>query len=208
MGPHEAVTGVIVAGGKSTRFGTDKASAVLAGTALLDWVVRGVSPSCAAVVVVRARGQALPHFESAAPVTVVDDEYEEKGPLAGLVSGLAVASTPLAFAASCDVPLVRRELVAGLASLAAAWDVVVPHVEGFPQPLLAIYRVASCLPAFRAAVEADRLKITAAYSGLRVRPVREPEVRAFDPEIESFRNLNRVDDVAGIESALLARERN
>ncbi len=205
MDAHEAVTGVIVAGGKSTRFGSDKASAVVAGRTLLEWVVRGVAPSCTALVVVRAAGQQLPPFEATIPVTVVDDQYHEKGPLAGLVSGLAAATTPLAFAASCDVPLVRAELVAGLASVAAQHDVVVPHVEGFPQPLLAVYRVASCLPVFRAAVEADRLKITVAYAGLRVRPVREPEVRRLDPELESFRNLNRADDLTGIESLLLAR---
>ncbi len=206
MSTHEPVTGLVVAGGKSTRFGTDKASAIVAGRSLLEWVVRGVSPACAAIVIVRAAGQELPLFEAALPPTVVDDQYPEKGPLAGLVSGFAAVSTPLAFAVSCDVPLVRPGMVGGLASLAAGYDVVVPHVEGFPQPLLTVYRPASCLPVFRAAVEAGRLKITAAYSGLRVRPVREPEMRTLDPALESFRNLNRVDDLAGIESLLRARE--
>lgn len=205
-GAHEAITGLVVAGGKSTRFGADKASAMIAGRSLLEWVVRGVSPACSAIVVVRARGQILPPVQTGIAVTVVEDEYDEKGPLAGLVSGLAAMATPLAFAVSCDVPLVRAELVGGLAGLAANRDVVVPHVEGFPQPLLAIYRTETCLPAFRRAVEEDRLKITAAYIGLRVLPVREPRVRELDAGLLSFRNINRLDDLTGIESLLALRK--
>ncbi|MEX0783807.1 MAG: molybdenum cofactor guanylyltransferase [Dehalococcoidia bacterium] len=205
MNAREAVTAVVVAGGKSTRFGSDKASAIVAGRPLLGWVVRGVSPACEALVVVRAEGQALPEAATDRPVKVVDDLYEGKGPLAGLVAGLAACETPLAFAVSCDVPLVRSDLVTGLAGLAAENDIVIPHVDGFPQPLLAIYRVESCLPVFRRAVEEERLKITHAFLGLRVRAAREPEVRAFDPDLESFTNLNRADDLSEIEALLLKR---
>lgn len=205
MSTKQGVTAVVVAGGKSTRFGRDKASAIVAGRPLLEWVVRAVAPACTVVVVVRAQGQELPTL-TGAPVTVVDDEYEEKGPLAGLVAGFAVVSTPLAFAVSCDVPLVRAELVSGLAALADGVDVVVPHVDGYAQPLLAIYRVRTCLPAFRRAVEEDRLKITLAFAGLRARAVREAELEAFDPGLGSFRNLNRADDLGEIEVLLRARE--
>jgi molybdopterin-guanine dinucleotide biosynthesis protein A len=201
----EPLTAVIVAGGKSTRFGSDKASAVVAGRTLLEWVVRGVAPACEAVVVVRARGQDLPAFETDLPVMVVEDVYEAKGPLAGLVAGFAAVSTPLAFAASCDVPLVRPALVSGLAALSGEHDIVIPHVDGFPQPLLAVYRAGVCLPAFRRAVEEDRLKITVAFAGLRVRAAREPELRGLDPGLESFRNVNRADDLGEIEALLRAR---
>lgn len=206
MTTPEPVTGVIVAGGKSTRFGSDKASAVVAGRTLLEWVMRGVAPACEAVVVVRAKAQELPAFAADVPVTVVEDLYEAKGPLAGLVAGFGAVSTPLAFAASCDVPLVRPALVSGLAALAEGYDIVVPHVDGFPQPLLAVYRAGVCLPAFRQSVDEDRLKITVAFAGLRVRPARESDLRALDPGLESFRNVNRSDDLGEIEALLRARE--
>ncbi len=202
---HEAVTGLVVAGGKSSRFGSDKASAVVAGRTLLDWVLRGIAPACEALVVVRGRGQVLPLVDVELPVVVIDDAYHEKGPLAGLVAGMGAIHTPLAFAASCDVPLTESSLVSGLATLADGFDVVVPHVDGFPQPLLAIYRPSTCLNPFREAVDHDRLKITAAYSGLRVRVVREPDLRTMDPALASFRNLNRVDDLAAVERLLTGR---
>jgi molybdopterin-guanine dinucleotide biosynthesis protein A len=205
MSTHEPVTALIVAGGKSTRFGSDKASAVVAGRPLLEWVVRGVSPACAAIVVVGARGQAIAGFETEHRLTFVEDEYPDQGPLAGLVSGLPAVSTPLVFAVSCDVPLVQPGLIAGLATIAKGFDVLVPEVGGFLQPLHAVYRVAACLPVFRAAVQAGRLKITSGYSGLRVRTVGELEVRTLDPDLASFRNVNRADDLPGIEELLLAR---
>ena len=202
--PPEPLTGLVLAGGKSSRFGSDKASAIVSGRTLLEWVLVALAPVCESLVVVRASGQVLPRLDLGTPIVIADDLYGEKGPLAGLVSGFEAVRTPLAFAASCDVPLLRSALVAGLAALAGEYDVVVPHVDGFPQPLLAIYRPSSCLGPFRQAVEDERLKITAAYAGLNVRVAREADVRQFDPDLSSFRNLNRAEDVDEI-AALLAR---
>ena len=203
--PHEPLTGLVVAGGRSTRFGSDKASAVVAGRTLLDWVLRGLAPACEAFVVVRARGQVLPPVTADLPLHIVDDAYEAKGPLAGLVAGFGAVTTPLAVAASCDVPLLLPALASGLAGLAEGFDVVLPHVDGFPQPLVAVYRPSTCLVPFRDAVEHDRLKITAAFAGLRVRAVREPEIRTLDPTLASFHNLNRVTDLVEVERLLRAR---
>lgn len=127
------------------------------------------------------------------------DRYAGKGPLAGLVSGLPEVRTEFAFAMSCDAPLVRPSLVALLLGRSAMVDVVCPLVEGHLQPLVALYRVDACLPVFRESVEADRLKITAAYGGLRLAVVSEAEARAADPDLRSFRNINRPERLAEIE---------
>lgn len=199
------LTGLILAGGKSSRFGSDKASALLAGKPLLCWVALALAGVCEALVVVRAKGQQLPPFEAGVPTTVVDDRYEAKGPLAGLVAGFAAVSDGLVFATSCDAPLLKPELVRFLAGAAPGHDVVIPHVDGFPQPLMAVYRPQACLPVFEGCVERDVLKITVAFKGLDVRVVREPEVRTVDPELRSFRNANRPEALEGIAALLLER---
>jgi molybdopterin-guanine dinucleotide biosynthesis protein A len=196
------LAGLILAGGKSTRFGEDKASAVLAGKPMLQWVVSRLEGVCLSIVVVRAAGQVLPHIDCAIPIESVEDLYEGKGPLAGLVAGLGTVGDGLCFATSCDAPLLRPELVVHIASLAEGYDIVCPHAGGFPQPLSAVYRAETCLPVFRESVERDVLKITAAFASLRVRIVREPELRAMDPDLRSFRNANRPDVAAGIEALL------
>lgn len=207
MSDHQPLTGLILAGGKSTRFGSDKATTMLAGRMLVEWVARALGTACERIVVVRAAGQHIPRFDAAVPVAMVEDIYEAKGPLAGLVAGFRATDTPLAFAASCDVPLIEPVLVSGLASLAATHDIVIPQVDGFLQPLLAVYRPAGCLPVFERAIERDVLKITAAYGGLRVRIAREHDLRDLGSSLESFANLNRAEDLARIESVLIARDR-
>ena len=185
-----ALSGIVLAGGKSRRFGSDKASADLLGRPLLQWVVSALEGPCDEVIVVRARNQPLPALHATIPVRAVDDLYDGLGPLAGLVAGLAVATGDLCFAASTDVPLLRPALVELLARRATAADVVCPNVKGFMQPLLAVYRRAACLPLFQAAVEKTQLKITSAYAGLQVDVVNEEDVRTADPRLWSFRNAN------------------
>ncbi len=198
----ESVAGLVLAGGKSSRFGSDKASALLAGRPMLQWVVSALGSTCDSIVVVRAAGQVLPGIDSPVPLNVVEDEYPGKGPLAGLVSGFPAVRADVCFAVSCDSPLVRPELVAWLAGEAAGHDIVCPYVEEFLQPLCAVYRPTTCLPVFRDFVERDILKITMAFGPLDALIVREPDIRAVDPDLRSFRNANRPEALADIQRML------
>lgn len=195
----DAVTGVVLAGGKSTRFGSDKASALLRGRPLLQWVLDAVGAASEAVVVVKARGQVLPAVACPVPWVVVEDIYEAQGPLAGLVAGFERVQTPLAFATSCDSPLLAPTLVSHLAGLAGEADIVCPEVGGRHQPLAAIYRPASCLPAFRRSVESGRLRIIDGFEGLRVQMVAERELVDVDQRLLSFENANTPERLAEID---------
>lgn len=195
----EAVAGLVLAGGQSSRFGSDKASALLAGRPLLQWVISALGGVCESIVVVRAARQVLPKIESQAPVRVVEDVYPGKGPLAGLVTGLAATNAELCFAVSCDAPRVRPEIVSWLAAQAGGHDVVCPRVGGVLQPLCAVYRVATCLPAFRDLVERDLLKLVAALEEVDTLIVPEEDVLAVDLDLRSFVTANRPETLAGIQ---------
>lgn len=197
------LTGLILAGGKSSRFGRDKASALLHGRPLLQWAVSALEPVATAVVIVKAVGQQLPPIETVIPLTVIDDQYEGMGPLAGLVTGFTAVETDLCFATSCDAPLLEPGLVRMLVSRAEQADVVAPFVEGFMQPLVAIYRPSGCAPVFEACLREGKLRIVPAYPDLRTVVVREDEVREADPGLRSFRNANRPERLAEIEALLV-----
>lgn len=201
-GRRPGLAGVILAGGRSSRFGSDKASALLLGRPLLQWAVEALSPVCDELVIVAAEGQHLPAIETTLPMTRAIDTYEAKGPLAGLATGFAHASASLAFATSCDAPLIVPELVRALAAMADDYDIVCPFVGGFMQPLTAVYRPAACRPIFQDFIARDVLKITAAFGPLRVRLVRDDEVRRFDPGFASFENANRPEALHRIEQRL------
>jgi molybdopterin-guanine dinucleotide biosynthesis protein A len=200
-----SLTGVILAGGKSSRFGSDKASAPLLGKPMLQWAASALSGVCGELVIVVAEGQELPPFEVTVPVRTVVDRYPGKGPLAGLATGFSAVRTELCYATSCDAPLIQPALVELLAGLADDYDIVCPLVEDYLQPLTAVYRAAACGPVFEEFIARDVLKITAAFGPLRMRVVREDEVRAADPELESFVNANRPEVVAEIEERLRGR---
>jgi molybdopterin-guanine dinucleotide biosynthesis protein A len=136
------------------------------------------------------------------PLVVVEDLYEAKGPLAGLVTGFAAVGTPLCFATSCDAPLLQPGIVRLLGQRAEGQDIACPLVNGFLQPLVAVYRPAACLPVFREFVGREVLKITAAYGPLRSAIVSEDELRKVDRELRSFLNANRPERLAEIAELL------
>jgi molybdenum cofactor guanylyltransferase len=193
------LTGLILAGGRSTRFGSDKASAIVGGRPLLQWVASALESVSGALVIVRAAGQALPPFSVDIPVLVAEDRYEAKGPLAGLVSGFPHVATEYCFAVSCDVPLLQPALVSYLHGLAPGHDIVCPYFGEFAEPLTAIYRPGTCLSPFERSVESGVLKIVAAYGSLDVLKVEEPALRRVDPELRSFLNANRPEALEEVE---------
>jgi molybdenum cofactor guanylyltransferase len=198
------IAAIIVAGGKSTRLGRDKASEPLLGIPLLQRVVNRLAGLVDEYVIVKARGQRLPELLPPASLVVVEDVYPEIGPLGGLYAGLRSLDSPYAVAFACDMPLLQRPLVEELIRLAPGHDIVVPVREGFPEPLCAAYS-RTCLAPIQEQIDSGNYKIAGFYG--RLRPLYlSPEVwRAFDPEGLSFLNLNREEDLRRAES-LLSRE--
>lgn len=200
--PDREAAAIILAGGKSTRLGRDKASEPLLGRPLLQHVLDRLRGLVTERVIVKAVGQQLPPLEDAG-VTVVEDLYPETGPLGGIYTGLVAVRAPYAIAVACDMPLLRPALVAELLRRAPGRDLVVPVSEEFPQPLCAVYSKA-CLEPFRSQLEAGEYKITAAFGRLRPLYLRPDDWRPFDPDGLSFQNLNREEDLRRVAAILEA----
>ena len=194
--------GVILAGGRSTRFGADKATAPLRGRPLLQWVADALSPPCSKLLIVAGRDRALPEVVSNLAIATVTDSYQSLGPLAAMVTAFEHGAGETCFVAACDVPLLRPGLVQHLLSLAEDFDVVCARTGESLQPLAAVYKPETCLPVFRKRVEARELKVIDSYAELRVRYVVERELRAFDPDLRSFLNANDPGGLAEIERRL------
>lgn len=168
MVSREAVQGVVLAGGGSTRFGDDeKALATLDGRPLVGRAVAAVaagtstsSPLVLSVADPEQGDRLRPALEDAvagvdadATVEVVLDAAGHAGPLAGLLAATARADRPWLFVCACDMPFVTASGIAGLRGAVPApgdgahprRDVgaVVPVVDGHPQPLHALYRTAA-----------------------------------------------------------------
>lgn len=186
-GPRADRAAVVLCGGESTRMGRPKALLPFGGETLLARVLRACAAACGELVVVAAREQELPGLPPGA--TVVRDEVPRSGPLEGLAVGLAAARAPAAFCTPCDVPFLRPALVERLFDALGGAAAAQAEVDGFPQPLLAVYRTSLAGKAARL-VREDRRRVIFLVEGERVVRLPAGEVRAADPDLASFRNCN------------------
>jgi molybdenum cofactor guanylyltransferase len=185
---------MVLAGGRSVRFGGEKAAAELAGVPLLIWAARRLQRTCSAVAAnVRAGTQAEAIARADALPLLYDVPGDALGPLAGVKVGLMWArdrgATSLAVS-PCDVPLLPDDLFVRLGEAAGAGAAMAETAEG-DQPLCALWPV-SALPQVAAALEGGahpptwRLLLT--LGATRVR---------FEDEL-AFANVNTRADLAAI----------
>lgn len=195
--------GVVLTGGRSSRFGRDKASEPLLGRPLLQHVLLGLRAVLDDCLVVKAPGQVLPPLETPLPA-VVEDAFPGAGPLGGIYTGLLASGADLALVVACDMPLLQPELLAELLRLAPGQDAVVPLNQGGPEPLCAVY-ASACLQPFRRRLEAGEYKLVEALAHVRTLYLEPERWRASDPEGLSFINVNRQPDLARAERLMAQR---
>jgi molybdopterin-guanine dinucleotide biosynthesis protein A len=188
---ESSITGIILAGGRGSRMGySDKASIDLAGQTLLDRRVALLSHVCSDLIVVANRLQSLDRDG----YRVVRDVEEGWGSLMGLYSGLQESGDDLNFVTACDMPFLSEGLFRYMAGYAGSFDVVIPRVGTFVEPLFAFYSK-GCLHAIRKLVKQKEKRIRAFLDMIRARYVEEADLRRYDPELVSFQNINTKEDL-------------
>jgi molybdopterin-guanine dinucleotide biosynthesis protein A len=181
-------TAIVMAGGDSSRMGTDKANVTLGEKTLLQSVIATMQQLFPQVIV------SVRQPRAGIDLPQVCDEQADGGPLAGLVASLGQITTPWAFMVACDMPFVVPEVVELLAGYRLQHQAVVPVVHGHPQPLAAFY-AASCLAPLRASFAAEQKGLRSVLKQLDVRYVDEAEMLEADPLLRSFFDLDTPQDV-------------
>ncbi len=140
---------------------------------------------------------------------VVEDNWKDAGPLAGIEAGLAATATELAFVTAADHPFVSSQLASALADAAEGVDLVIPRIADRMQPLHAVYR-ASVRESMRADLANGQYSplrfIRNADANRRVRFFSEDEARRYDPQLRSFVDFDTPADLAKIRAMLPRRE--
>jgi len=146
-----SASAIVLAGGRSTRFGSDKSLALLRVEPLLAHVLRACAKRFAQVLLVAKEPSRYGSFSGNA--TLVRDRALVSTPLAGIEAGLAVTTAEIAFCCAGDMPFaVDPGLLDALFAALEGHDAAVPVNAGHLQPLCALYRRATCLPAATAAL--------------------------------------------------------
>ncbi|MFC7156204.1 molybdenum cofactor guanylyltransferase [Halomarina halobia] len=216
-------TAVVVAGGRSTRFGeADKAVADLAGTPM----IRRVADRLAGVVdalVVNCREEQVSAVRAALDgypldtAFAVDDDPDE-GPMAGIRTGLRAVEDEYAFVVACDMPFVEPDVVRYLFERATgrdggeagadgetrtrSYDAAVPRLDDeWFQTTHAVYRAAAMADACDAALERGERRVVAPLFELDYVVVDEPAIRARG-SLDTFENVNTREEFAAAEERL------
>jgi molybdopterin-guanine dinucleotide biosynthesis protein A len=191
------VTAVILAGGRSTRFGADKGLAEWNGRRLVDHVLDRLPAERLDTVLVLREEQDDGSWPG---ITIVhDDPTRNEGPLRGVVRGLAACRTPWAWVVACDQPLINAGLLRGLLTAAGTGDLpVIPEWQGRLQPLTGLYATA-CGPLLEKCGDLGEQSLIGALKTIGFRIFSEDDCRGCDPNGTGFLNINRPDQLDQLE---------
>ena len=182
---YSAITGVILAGGASSRMGRNKALLTVDGTPLIQRIHHIMTGLFQNVLLVTNS----PDEYDFLLCRKVRDIYPGVGSIAGLHAGLTASPTERIFVVACDAPFLNPALIRKLCDIEGIWDAVIPIGATGKEPLHALYS-RDCLPFLEQMLEMDQRKILILYDQVRTRFVMSEEFASI-PEAElSFFNLN------------------
>jgi molybdopterin-guanine dinucleotide biosynthesis protein A len=182
----EALTGVVLAGGRSTRLRRNKALVELGGVPLVERQVRRLGTICREVILVAND----PEPYGALGVRIVPDQYRDKGPLAGIHAGLAASTTDYSFVVACDMPFFSPQFAAYMLGQARGHGVVIPCLDGFDEPLHAIYS-RECLGVIESVLQREALpRVVDFFPTVKVLRIRNGEMDQLGFPRHVFFNIN------------------
>ena len=192
-----SASGIIMAGGKSTRMGCDKGALVLQGKTLADRTIDSIVGLFMDTIYVTNRPSEVDRND----VIVATDEIPYLGPLGGLAAGLRLSNNEANFVVAFDMPFINKKLIAYMVSLSDEADIIVPKIGGGYEPLFAVYS-SDCLKHIdRRIADGDR-RLISFYDDVKVKEIGVEEIKSFDKELRTFININTLDDYGKVKEIL------
>lgn len=183
------VTGIILAGGASSRMGKDKGLCEFKGKALISYAIEALLPLCSTILISSNNVDDYQEFG----YEVVVDEYKDIGPIGGIYSTLKKSATNHNLIISCDTPFVNTQLLEYVLENSDNYDVVVPeHGNSFIEPLAAYYSSA-LVNDLENTIDRKDYKLMNFFNKVRFRKLKVDSFAGFSNNL--FKNLNTPDDL-------------
>ena len=181
------VEAFILAGGASSRMGTDKSQLLIENQTFVERITTTLLTITDSVRLVGARDNSQ--------LPTVPDVYAQWGALGGLHAAVSACRRDWAIIVACDLPFVTSDLLRRLASLRENYDAVVPiQQDGRPQPLCAFYRAETCATRATELIEAGRRRPLDLLDSVNTRWIDFAELANLDQAERFFVNINTPDD--------------
>jgi molybdopterin-guanine dinucleotide biosynthesis protein A len=184
--------GVILSGGLNTRMeGQNKAFLKINGKRFIDSLSE-IFASCFSERFLVTRES---HLYTEVNFKIVEDVFTVQSPLSGIYAALINMESEYAFCTSCDVPLLKREVVRIIVKeIESGIDVVVPAFGMYYQPLCAVYSK-RCIPFIEKQLACGNPKVDDFYESVKLKRVSYEKIKCVDPTLASFFNVNTKKDL-------------
>jgi molybdopterin-guanine dinucleotide biosynthesis protein A len=195
-GTPERVGAIVLAGGRSSRFGRDKLAATIGGRPMLDLAIDAVRVVATDIVVVTAPDGSPRLSEE---VTIARDARAFDGPLAGLATGLAAFDPGVgrAIVVGGDMPSLVPPVLQRMLDQLASADVVVLETDDGPRPLPMAMRPVIVRPVIDRLLSAGERRLRALLTEVRVVALDQATWRRDDPDGASLRDVDVPEDLSG-----------
>lgn len=184
-------TGIILAGGKSSRMGTNKALLEIGGKTVIERIVEEIQPVVNNIIIVNNSFESYEFLK----LPMVKDMYQDVGPLAGIHAGLTASTTDRNLIVACDMPFVSAEIGAYLLEQLADYDGAVPVIFDRMHPLFSTYR-RNVREVVERLIEEQKYRIAQILPNIHGKIVTEQELEKHGLRIEEYQffNMNRPEE--------------
>ena len=184
------VTIAIMAGGKSSRMGTDKSFVLFQGRPMIEVIQERVTGLGDELILITNKPDDYAYLH----LPMFGDVYPDHGSLGGIYTAVYYATHPHTLVVACDMPWLNRPLLEYMLRLRQTADVIVPRWQQYPEPLHAIYSK-TCLAPIEENLRGQRLKITGFFGKVKVHFVEREVIARFDAGGRSFANINTPEEL-------------
>jgi molybdopterin-guanine dinucleotide biosynthesis protein A len=188
-----SVSAVVLAGGRSTRFGRDKLAEPIAGEPLLDRTIVALGTVAGDIVVVVGPEATV---QLPAGVRLARDPVAYAGPLVGVVAGLTAVRHASVVVVGGDMPWLQGDvLTLMLEALVPAHEAAALQFDGRRQQLPMALRREAALHAARRLTDSGERRLGALLDALAVATIAEETWRRLDPDGATLRDIDTPDDM-------------
>ena len=196
MNNSQRVTGIILAGGKSSRLGRDKAWEDVGGQRIIDRVIGALQSSCDEVLIIGDRPERQNELSLPKCIQYRSDELKGRGSIGGLYTGLKSSDTLWSLVVACDMPFISRELIRFMLSIISKnrCDAIVPVINGRYQPTHALYN-STCIPFIEKNISSGNFRMDSYFDEIYLEEISEDVINSIKGAELSLFNVNTEDDL-------------
>jgi molybdopterin-guanine dinucleotide biosynthesis protein A len=180
------INGYILAGGKSSRMGTDKGLLLFEGKAMIQYVIEQMQPIFDNLVIVSNN----PEYEKFG-LEVIPDLIKDIGPAGGIYTALKHSKAKLNFMVSCDMPFITKEAIAFIIENTNESQIILLENQGKLEPLFGIY-AKDCENIWLELIEQKTIKLQKMVSYFKLKTIRVENNEIFKESF--FKNINTKED--------------